>query len=411
MISDSLTDKIRDFILDGVEEEPVASKEGPPLWKALKEAGTELWLDTGDIDSAAELWTREMSALTTNNTLLNREIQKGIYDDYITEAAKILEGLETKEKIMEIAFILNARHGLRLVHKFGGRVSVELHTDLAYDFNGTLHYGKRFNEISPDHFIVKVPLTATGFIGARELRKMGVPVNFTLGFSARHNYIAASFSKPNFGNVFLGRIGSYIADNGLGTGDNAGEKAALSSQRILEHLRETKGTGTRQIAASMRSGSQVRALAGVDVFTMPLKVAREALDELDPADIEDLTDREIPVELAPGIDPDEVRLEKLFEINPEVEVFTDSLVSDPPDTGADLAARGRDLGCSDLFPELSDAEYEQIASDGKIPVHSRWRSRIRKNQLAVDTLLNLAGLATFAADQKSLDDRISELIR
>ena len=31
-------------------------------------------------------------------------------------------------------------------------------------------------------------------------------------------------------------------------------------------------------------------------------------------------------------------------------------------------------------------------------------------RLAVDTLLNLAGLATFAADQKALDDRIAKLI-
>ncbi len=409
MITDSLKDTIKDFIVQGIDESEARPESGP-LWKSLRDAGTELWLDTGDIESAAQLWTSEMSALTTNNTLLNREIQKGIYDDYITEAAKILEGFDTKEKVMEIAFILNARHGLRLVHKFGGKVSVELHTDLAYDFNGILRYGGRFHEISPDHFIVKVPLTATGFIGARELRKTGVPVNFTLGFSARHNYIAAAFADPNFGNVFLGRIGSYIADNGLGTGDNAGEKAALASQRTLEGLRKTKGTGTRQIAASMRSGSQVRTLAGMDVFTMPLKVAREALDELAPGDIENRAERELPVELARGIDPDEVRLDKLFEIHPEVEVFTQSIVEDPPLTGDDLAARGRDLGCGDLFPELSDAEYEQIASDGKIPVHSRWRSRIRKNQLAVDTLLNLAGLATFAADQKALDDRIAKLI-
>jgi transaldolase len=410
MITETLTDKIKDFILEGVQEEQVASREGPPLWKALREAGTELWLDTGDIESAADLWTPEMSALTTNNTLLNREIQKGIYDDYITEAAKILEELDTKEKIMEIAFILNARHGLRLVGKFGGKVSVELHTDLAYDLNGILFYGRRFYEISPDHFIVKVPLTATGFIGARELRKMGVPVNFTLGFSARHNYIAASFAEPNFGNVFLGRINSYLADNGLGTGENAGEKVTLASQRTLAGLRESKGTITRQIAASMRSGSQVKTLSGVDVFTMPLKVARQAVEDLIARDIKNRIDSELTVDLARGIDPEEVKFRKLFEVNPEVETFTASIVEDPPLTGEELASRGRELGCSDLFPQLSDAELEQIAADGKIPVHSRWRSRILKNQLAVDTLLNLAGLATFAEDQKALDDRIGKLI-
>ena len=33
--------------------------------------------------------------------------------------------------ILEVAFALNARHGLRLVQRFGVDVSVELHTNLA----------------------------------------------------------------------------------------------------------------------------------------------------------------------------------------------------------------------------------------------------------------------------------------
>ena len=37
--------------------------------------GSELWLDTGDIEAAAEPWTEEFTALTTNNTLLNAEVQ------------------------------------------------------------------------------------------------------------------------------------------------------------------------------------------------------------------------------------------------------------------------------------------------------------------------------------------------
>ncbi len=51
-----------------------------PFWEALRSTGTELWLDTGDMDEAEANWSAEMSALTTNNTLLNNEIQKGIYD-------------------------------------------------------------------------------------------------------------------------------------------------------------------------------------------------------------------------------------------------------------------------------------------------------------------------------------------
>jgi len=36
---------------------------------------------------------------------------------------------------------------MRLVERFGGYVSVELHTDFAHDFDGIVEYGQRFFEI------------------------------------------------------------------------------------------------------------------------------------------------------------------------------------------------------------------------------------------------------------------------
>lgn len=411
MVSDTIEEKIEEFVLEGIDiSAPDVTPPSDPFWKALRETGTELWLDTGDIDAAAELWTGDMSALTTNNTLLNKEIQKGIYDDFIRKAHEIVKDLELRERVIEIAFILNARHGLRLVEKFGGKVSVELHTDLAHDLGGIVRYGKRFHSICPDHFIIKVPLTATGFLGARALRESSVPVNFTLGFSARHNYIAALFAKPNYGNVFLGRLNSYIADNGLGSGENAGEKATIASSRELAALREEKGVPTRQIAASMREGEQVQALAGVDVFTMPPKVAKAAKESLNAEEFRTRIHDDLDVDLASGVDPDEVKLEKTFEVGYEAEQFAQSLEDNPPVAGDDLVERAYELGCGDLFPRLEESERKQIALDGKIPKHERWKEKIKKGEIAVDTLLNLAGLASFTADQTALDERIEQLI-
>ena len=82
--------------------------------------GTELWLDTGDMEEAEANWSAEMSALTTNNTLLNNEIQKGIYDIFITEAKSIVRDLPPEERVKEIAFILNARHGLQACFEIRG---------------------------------------------------------------------------------------------------------------------------------------------------------------------------------------------------------------------------------------------------------------------------------------------------
>ena len=40
-------------------------------WQNVRETGTRLWLDTGDIEAATKLWCSQFEALTTNNTLLN----------------------------------------------------------------------------------------------------------------------------------------------------------------------------------------------------------------------------------------------------------------------------------------------------------------------------------------------------
>lgn len=414
-ISDSQIEAIRSFVRDGAgaDDQPVEAA-ADPLWREFRAVGTELWLDTGDVDAASQRWCSEMTALTTNNTLLNREIQKGIYDELIAEADGMLEGLDTAARVREIAFILNAWHGRRLVRRFDADVSVELHTDLAHDLAGIVHYGRRFHDVEPDRFIVKVPLTATGLLGARKLRQEGIRVNFTLEFSARQNAVVSVVTHANYCNVFLGRLGAYVADHGLGDGTNVGEKATIASQRIVRELTGTRETPTRQIAASLRDAEQLFALGGVDVFTMPTAVAdvaREAATAGEPAGM--VTDRvptDYEVSLARGVDPEEVRLEKLWEVTEEVVAFARSCDEDPPDSGAALTSRARGMGVGDLFPDMSVGQLHQITADGKIPRHDRWKGRIRAEEAAIDSLLNLAGLASFASDQAALDARIAELI-
>jgi len=141
---------------------PQAAIPHDPVWAGLRATGSRLWLDTGDVDEASRLWNDSFEALTTNNTLLNIEIQKGLYDHLVKDAAaelmKAAPGLGTDELVLEIAFILNARHGLELVKRFDAHVSVELHTDLAHDVERMVAYGRRFHAICPERFYVKVPL-------------------------------------------------------------------------------------------------------------------------------------------------------------------------------------------------------------------------------------------------------------
>ncbi len=401
-----LNTRISDFLWKELYEKQNTPKKDP-FWAALQETGTELWLDTGDMEEAEKNWTAEMSALTTNNTLLNNEIQKGIYDVFISEAKHIVSHLPVNERVKEIAFILNARHGLRLATKFGAMVSVELHTDTAHDIKAIEYYGRRYHELCPDQFIIKVPYTADGLIGARKLKEAGIRVNFTLDFSARQNVLVTSVARPDYLNVFLGRIGAFIADNKLGDGSGAGEMAVISSQNWITALSAKNPWQTKLIAASLRNHQQLELLAGADVFTMPPKVAAAGRESL-PGKFFPRMHENYEVNMFPSAAG--ARIEKFWTVDDNILNLAGRLSDKLPGSGSELIHIAHEEGCGDMFPSLSKEEKTLIASDGKIPVYSRWAKRINEGTIAPDTLLTLAGLASFTADQKMLDDRILGII-
>ena len=184
-------------------------------------------------------------ALTTNNTLANQVVQTGVLDETIQTTAKrvreIEPGVSEADLIMDIAFVVNCHIALRLVSTFGTLVSVELHPSVAHNVEKTHRYAQRYYAVNPDHFIVKISLTPEGYCGVARARAEGIPINYTLGFSARQNYLAALLSRPNYVNIFLGRLNAVVADNGLGDGKNVGERVTLASQAGLRELREANG--------------------------------------------------------------------------------------------------------------------------------------------------------------------------
>ncbi len=409
----ALHEAVHNFVISSVEPpvEPIAPPPRSPLWQRLRELGTALWLDSGSMDDTAPLWTAEMTALTTNNSLLNKEVQNGQYDELVPAACEALKpfGLDERHLLLELAFILNAHHGLRLVQRYGCFVSVEEHTDLANDLDGAVTTARRFHAICPERFIVKLPLTPAGLLATRVIAGEGIPVNHTLGFSARQNVMIARIGRPAYVNVFLGRLNSFVSSNALGDGSLIGEKATLASQTALRKLSAGHGATTRQIAASMRSGEQVAALAGVDVFTMPPKAAAEFVAS-EPA-LEGLVDQtgvELDPPLAEGVDPAQIGLPTLWDVNAELVETLDALERENLDdfTAPDLVAFFGKHGCGDLLVDWTAEQIAASAAEGKIPVLAHWSEALASGRIGLDALMNLAGLNAFRQDQKAMDERV-----
>ena len=391
-------------------DQPVFQSD--PTMARFKETGTELWIDTGDLEKAQSIWKSEFSALTTNNTLANQVVQTGVMDEVIHQTIsrlnEVASSLTKEERVTEVGFVINCHIALRLVRALKTKVSIELHPSMSRNIGRTLDYARRYYRVCPEYFIVKIPLTPEGYLSVRTLRKEGMPINFTLGFSVRQNYLAARLSNPDFVNVFLGRLNQVVSENSVGGGDLVGEKVTLATQEALLRARKQyPKVGTRLIGASIRSGEQVAFLAGLDVMTIPPSAMEEFLKMKHPVGT---MSSNIGEDINPGIDfshPHGLRFHKLWEVpDAFVQFVNDLLASTNLDsmTGGEMESFCRERNV-DLFYPFSPAQLKKILDLGKIPRLGEW-----SQEVALDDLMTQSALQSFSKDQASLDDRIRSFL-
>ena len=413
-ISKDLSETVHRIAFQAISPgKPSTQYSSDPLLTRLRELGTELWIDTGELELAQSIWKNELTALTTNNTLANQVVQSGVMDDVIRETIDKLgeaaSGLSREELVMEIGFVINCRIALRLVEAFKVKVSVELHPAISRDIEKSVEYGKRYFAVCPEYFIVKVPLTPEGLLATRKIRQADIPVNFTLGFSARQNYLAARLANPDYVNVFLGRLNAVVADNNAGSGEWVGEKVTLHTQNAMQEVRnQYADVNSRLIAASIRNGDQVATLAGLDIHTIPPKAMKEFQESGRTPDQIKKTDG---TALVPDVDSAHdwsARVAKLWEMDDDFRKAVDLLMarSDLDQlSGEDLAKFCGENGL-DLFHPFSQQDLKKVQDDGKIPKLADWSSSI-----ALDDLMTQSALQSFTKDQNALDARIESFLK
>ena len=127
----------------------------------------------------------------------------------------------------------------------------------------------------------------------------------------------------------------------------------------------------------MRSGKQVVTLAGVDVLTIPPKVAAEYLQmNVKKDDLYLRNWRDLEVNLNPDRAVEVRSLTQLWDISPEYISFVEDAVrqADGMETGEDLMRLARDHHVG-LFHDWTPEDRRKIREKGKIPEYHRLARR------------------------------------
>ena len=161
----------------------------------------------------------------------------------------------------------------------------------------------------------------------------------------------------------------------------------------------------------MREGRQVATLAGLDVYTMPPKVA-EQYRKSPAAEITSEVEKDPAVVFAEGVRLEAFNGATLWDVPQPFQECVDALLKKDLNgfTAADLQTHFEQAGFGDFLPRWSDADLRTITTDGKIPVYERWKDKLSAGRVGLDALLNISGLCSFATDQNAFDDRVRSLL-
>jgi transaldolase len=397
--------------------------ESAPHLRALRAAGTShVYADTADAKELGGLLggpgggqIEEVDGNTVNQPLAHEVIERYATPAELRRWRDRLRAERADLAVEELVHLCYAVACSRLANEIAGRfaagrpweVSLQVHMGLCEDAGAERRMGHHLKAMVPG-VLVKVPFTPHRphcFLVARDLERVGIPVNFTSTFSARQVVAAALLADVTRTNVFLGRL-----DQGL-QADLLGEHACLEAQRSLVTLRGVARVKTQLIVASVREWRTFVDLAGCDVFTAPCDAIRGLMEQggVAPGDLESRLQSSYLERL--GVSDDVLnalgreRVARVYDVEPElVEFLLEYRATEEYRTlrdGDRLAARLHDAGFGDLLYAPGPRDWEEIRAS-KIP---RLDSDLTK-RVALDTLFTLHAHADFERHQAEMDQGI-----
>lgn len=402
---------------DGPSPPSPPARGRAPLLAALRRAGTRhIYADSADPAEIAGLsgpggFPEELDGNTANQPLvhevLERILDAGDPGAWLRELEARREKLLGQELLISMYTIVCGLVGNAMERTFGTdatwETSIQIHMDLCGRREPSIRAGHLIHEMVP-RALVKVPFTPDDpgcILVARDLERAGIPVNFTSTFSARQAVAAALLADVSRANIFMGRL-----SEGLKT-DLLGEQVDLEAQRALAALRREGKSKTRLIVASVHTWRTFERTAGCDVYTAPVPVIRDFLEQTEVAETavrsrletsyED--DLQVPSTVRDRLGKDGIS--RLSRVEPEFIAFLEAYRKDPEFLLADgeiLYKRFHQAGFGDLF-HAPDTSERQEMEQGKLPDLDG--ALIRR--VPIDTHMSLLANADFQRHQRSMD--------
>ena len=395
-----------------------------PRLETLRRLGTtKIYADTADVEELNNLIGIDERSIyadvdgnTANQPLVHKVIQRYLsqFDPraFVEQFVFSRERRPTLDQTSLCYAVLCSKIGNDFDHLFScGRsweVSLQLHMGLTKFPNLAKDIARSIRQMAPSA-IIKVPFAPYApecFIVARDLEREGIPVNFTSTFSARQVVAAALLCDVARTNVFLGRLDQGLDARLLGT------HVSLEAQRTLRRLRQAHGLNTQLIVASIRNWETFMYTAGCDVYTAPVKVLRDWMnqEQIDQEQLTSRLDRSYVDQLGISAHVLSVlsaeRIARLYDVEPSFIDFLTTFGSsqewrDMADPQA-LFKRFQEAGFSDMFYSPSQDDWTEIRL-GKIP--NLKGSLIQR--LPLDTLYSLLADADFEKHQEEMDDLVT----
>jgi hypothetical protein len=148
-------------------------------------------------------------------------------------------------------------------------------------------------------------------------------------------------------------------------------------------------------------------------MTIPPKVAEEFLSmKLEPQKIACETGVNYKPGLYSYVDPALLMLNTLWDVDEKLVKCVDALEKEDLDsfTPIDLIGFFREHHCGDIIVHWNDAQIGASTREGKIPQLHHWEDALENKSIGLDSVMNLAGLNSFATDQGAMDQRIKDVL-